>query len=99
MAGLLSSSTCWRLLHRTEESTARAEAAAVKAVFGQGEPLPEAGEREVERPYMEADGVYVRLQRQPQSHLELRSAIAMEGNEILTRVLAIELGKYNIRVN
>jgi hypothetical protein len=83
MAGLLSSSTCWRLLQRTGESAARAEAAAVEAVFGRGEPLPEAGEREVERLYMEADGVYVRLQRQPQSHLELRSAIAYEGWERL----------------
>jgi len=51
----------------------------VQAVFERGERLPEAGEREVERLYMEADGVHVRLQGQPQSHLEVRSAIAYEG--------------------
>jgi hypothetical protein len=84
LAGLLSPSTCWRLLQRTGESAAGAEAAWVKAVFERGEPIPEAGEREVERLFMEADGVYVRLQREPQSHLELRSAIAYEGWERLT---------------
>jgi hypothetical protein len=84
MAGLLSPSTCWRLLQRTGESAAEAEAASVKAVFERGEPIPEAGERGVERLFMEADGVYVRLQREPQSHLELRSAIAYEGWERLT---------------
>jgi hypothetical protein len=83
LAGVLSPSSCWRLLQRTGEAAARAEAAAVEAVFERGEALPQAGEREVERLYMEADGVYVRLQRQPQSHLELRSAIAYEGWERL----------------
>ena len=75
-AGLLSSSTCWRLLQRTGEAAASAEATVVQAVFERGEGVPKAGEREVERLYVEADGVHVRLQRQPQSHLELRSAIA-----------------------
>jgi hypothetical protein len=82
-AGVLSCSTCWRLLQRTGEAAASAEVAAVQAVFERGEQVPEAGEREVERLYMEADGVYVRLQGQPQSHLELRSAIAYEGWERL----------------
>lgn len=82
-AGLLSSSTCWRLLQRTGEAAASAEAAAVQAVFERGERVPEAGEREVERLYMEADGVHVRLQGQPQSHMEVRSAIAYEGWERL----------------
>lgn len=83
LAGVLSPSSCWRLLQRTGQAAASAEAAAVEAVFGRGEPLPQAGEREVGRLYIEADGVYVRLQRQPQSHLELRSAIAYEGWERL----------------
>ena len=82
-AGLLSTSSCWRLLQRTGEAAARAEAATVQAVFERGERLPEAGEREVERLYMEADGVHVRLQRQTQSHIEVRSAIAYEGWERL----------------
>ena len=82
-AGLLSCSTCWRLLQRTGEAAASAEAAAAQAVFERGERVPEAGEREVERLYMEADGVYVRLQGQPQSHMEVRSAIAYEGWEPL----------------
>jgi hypothetical protein len=79
MAGLLSHSRCWRLLQRTGQAAERAEAAAVEAVFGRGEVVPEGGERRVERLYMEADGIYVRLQRQPKKHLELRSAIAYEG--------------------
>jgi hypothetical protein len=79
----LSSSSCWRLLQRTGETAASAEVAAVQAVFERGERVPEAGERKVERLYMEADGVYVRLQRQPQSHIEVRSAIAYEGWERL----------------
>jgi hypothetical protein len=83
-AGLLSCSTCWRLLQRTGEAVVSGEAAAVEAVFGRGERVPEAGEREVERLYMEADGVYVRLQGQPQSHMEVRSAIAYEDWEPLS---------------
>jgi hypothetical protein len=82
-AGVLSCSTCWRLLQRTGEAAVRAEAAIVQAVFERGERVPEAGAREVERLYMEADGVYVRLQGQPQSHIEVRSAVAYEGWERL----------------
>jgi hypothetical protein len=83
LAGVLSTSTCWRLLQRTGAAAARADAAAVEAVFERGQALPEAGQRAVERLYVEADGVYVRLQRQPQAHLELRNAIAYEGWERL----------------
>jgi hypothetical protein len=83
MTGLLSYSTCWRLLQRTGEAAICAETAAVEAVFAHGEVVPEAGERRVERLYMEADGVYVRLQRQPKKHLEVHSAIAYEGWERL----------------
>ena len=79
MAGLLSHSTCWRLLQRTGQAAVCAETAAVEAVFGRGEVVPEEGARRVERLYMEADGIYVRLQRQPKKHLEVRSAIAYEG--------------------
>lgn len=83
LVGLLSHSTCWRLLQRTGEMAANARVAEVDAVFGRGEPISQAGERSVERLYMEADGVYVRLQRQPRTHLELCSAIAYEGWERL----------------
>ena len=79
MAGLLSHSTCWRLLQRTGQAAVRAETAAVEAVFGRGEDVPEGGERRVARLYMEADGIYVRLQRQSKKHQEIRSAIAYEG--------------------
>jgi hypothetical protein len=82
-AGVLSASTCWRLLQRTGEAAANAEVAAVQAVFERGERVPDGGEREVERLYIEADGVYVRLQGQLQSHMEVRSAIAYEGWERL----------------
>jgi hypothetical protein len=83
MAGLLSHSTCWRLLQRTGEAAANARVEEVEAAFSRGEPIAQAGERCTERLYMEADGVYVRLQRQPQTHLELCSAIAYEGWERL----------------
>jgi hypothetical protein len=79
MAGLLSQCTCWRLLQRTGQAVVSVEAAAVEAVFGRSEEVPEGGERGVERLYMEADGIYVRLQRQTKKHLEIRSAIAYEG--------------------
>ena len=83
LAGLLSHSTCWRLLQRTAQAAVSAETAAVEAVFARGEVEPEAGERCVERLYMEADGMHVRLQRQPKKHLEVHSAIAYEGWERL----------------
>jgi hypothetical protein len=83
MAGLLSHSTCWRLLQRSGEAAASARAEEVEAVFSRGEAVGYAGERPIERLYMEADGVYVRLQKQPHTHLELLSAIAYEGWERL----------------
>jgi hypothetical protein len=83
MAGLLSPSTCWRLLQHTGEVAASARAEEVEAVFNRGEAVVDAGERSVECLYVEADGVYVRLQGQPQTHLEMLSAIAYEGWERL----------------
>lgn len=79
MAGLLSHSTCWRLLQRTGQAAVSAEAAAVEAVFGRGAVVSEGGERRVKRLYMEADGIFIRLQKQSKKHLEIRSAIAYEG--------------------
>ena len=84
LAGPLSHSTCWRLLQRSGEVAANASMEEVEAVFSRGEPIEQAGERGVERLYMEADGVYVRLQNQSRRHLELRSAIAYEGWERLS---------------
>ena len=83
MTGLLSHSTCWRLLQRTGEAAAKGRADEVEAVFSRGDPIAQEGERSIERLYMEADGVYVRLQKQPRGHLELCSAIAYEGWERL----------------
>jgi len=83
LVGLLSHSTCWRLLQRTGQVAATSAAEEVEAVFTRGEVFAQGGERHIERLYMEADGVYVRLQRQPQTHLELQSAIAYEGLERL----------------
>lgn len=83
LAGLLSHSTCWRMLQRIGRAAVSAETAAVEAVFVRGEVEPEVGERCVERLYMEVDGVYVRLQRQSKKHMELCSAIAYEGWERL----------------
>jgi hypothetical protein len=56
LAGVLSTSTCWRLLQPTGQAAARADAAAVEAVFKRGKPVPEAGERAAERLYMERMG-------------------------------------------
>jgi len=84
LAGLLSHSTCWRLLQRTGQAAVTAETSAAEAVFARGEVEAEVGERRVKRLYMEADGVYVRLQRQSKKHLEVRSAIAYEGWERLS---------------
>lgn len=83
LAGLLSHSSCWRLLQSTGEAAAGAIVEEVEAVFVRGEPIAQTGARTVERLYIEADGVYVRLQKQPQKHLELCSAIAYEGWERL----------------
>ena len=83
LAGLLSHNTCWRLLQRTGKAVAIARMEEVEAVFGRGEPIAQAAERRVERLYIEVDGVYVRLQKQAQKHLELCSAIAYEGWERL----------------
>jgi len=55
----------------------------VEAVFSRGESILQAGERGIKRLYTEADEFCVRLQRQPQTHLELQSAIANEGWERL----------------
>lgn len=79
MAGLLSHTTCWRLLQRIGQAAVSTETAAVKAVFGRGEVVSEVGERRVKHLYMEVDGIYIRLQRQQKKHLEVRSAIAYEG--------------------
>ena len=79
LAGVLSHSTCWRLLQRTGEVAAHARQEEVETVFGRGKAIAPTGERRVERLYVEADGVHVRLQRQPQTHHELLSAIAYEG--------------------
>lgn len=86
MAGLLSHSTCWRLLQHTGQAAASASAEEVEAVFSRGEAIAQMGEQSIERLYMEADGVYVRVQQQSQTHLELLSAIAYEGWERLSGV-------------
>lgn len=83
LSGVMSYATCWRLLQRSGAVAAAASKQEVEAVFGRGAALAETGEPRVERLYMEADGVFVRLQKQPRKHLELCSAIAYEGRERL----------------
>ena len=77
-AGVLSPMTVARLLACTARAATRAEAEAVAACFGEGR-LSEAEGKKVERLYLEADGVWVRLQQEQQRHLELKAAIAYEG--------------------
>jgi hypothetical protein len=57
------------------------------AVYRQGQRPVQEGTRVVERLFVEADGVYVRLQREEQSHMEIKSAIAYEGWERLSGAL------------
>ena len=51
-----------------------------KSWYGDG-IIPPPGERKVSILYMEADGLWVRLQREEKEHYELKSAIAYEGWE------------------
>ena len=48
--------------------------------------IPPPGERKVSILYMEADGLWVRLQREEKEHYELKSAIACEGNVMMMTV-------------
>ncbi len=79
--GALSSMSVWRLLDKVGERALVAERAEGEAVYGRGERPHQEGERTTERLYMEADGVWVRLQREDKAWVEIKVGIAYEGWE------------------
>ena len=83
--GALSSMSVWRLLDRVGERALAAEEAEGEAVYAQGERPHQEGERTAERLYIEADGVWVRLQRQEKDWMEIKVGVAYEGWEALSQ--------------
>ena len=82
-AGVLSKSTVWRLLQAVGKRALEAEERLCEAVYEQGYEL-EPGKREVEWLYVEGDGVWVRLQGEPnQKGMEIRLGMAYDGWEAL----------------
>ncbi len=81
-AGVLSKSTAWRLLGAVGRRALKAEESMAQAVYEQGCLLP-AGKRQAERIYVEADGVWVRLQREDKEWMEIRLGVAYDGWERL----------------
>lgn len=81
-AGVLSSMTVHQLVQKTAEKTMAQEQQEVQACYGRGEVVP-GGKRVVPRLFLEADGVYVRLQREKREYGEIRMAIGYEGWERL----------------
>jgi hypothetical protein len=79
-AGVISSSTVYCLLTRVTQGAIEAEKRQHKSWYKEGN-IPPAGERKVSILYMEADGLWIRLQREEEKHYELKSAIAYEGWE------------------
>lgn len=86
-AGVLSKTTVWHLAQRMGRAALAQEAEEGEAVYGQGQRPVQEGTRGVERLFVEADGVFVRLQGDAQSHMEIKSAIAYEGWERLSGAL------------
>lgn len=81
-AGELSANTVHRLLQGVGEEALAEERERVEAQFERGEEVCE-GERKVDTLYMEADGVWVSLQREKAKRHEVKCAIAYTGwNEL-----------------
>ena len=78
--GVLSVMTLHRLVQKTAAKAIAEEERAIRACFEEG-VVPESGGRVVPRLYIEADGLWVRLQREKQSYYEIKTAIAYEGWE------------------
>lgn len=79
-AGVISASTVHCLLTRVTQDAICEEANQHDSWYEDG-VIPPPGERKVSILYMEADGLWVRLQREDKEHYELKSAIAYEGWE------------------
>lgn len=83
-AGILSSMTVHQLVRKTAEKAMSQERQEVEACYEKGEVPPE-GTRVVPRLFLEADGLYVRLQREKRKYGEIRMAIGYEGWERLSQ--------------
>ena len=81
-AGVLSSTTVHQMVQKTGEQAMTQERQEVEACYGRGEELP-GGTRVVPRLFLEADGFYVRLQREKRKYGEIQMAIGYEGWEKL----------------
>jgi len=79
--GALSAMSVWRLLEQVGEQALAAERVEGEAVYERGERLRQEGERTPERLFMEADGVWVRLQREEKDWMEIKVGVAYEGWE------------------
>jgi hypothetical protein len=77
-AGVLSSMTIHRLLQRVAQAAIEEESQAWRACFEEGR-APPSEDRRVPVLYVEADGVWVHLQREEKGHYEVKSAMAYEG--------------------
>lgn len=88
-AGVLSATTIHRILQKVTQDVITREKAEWEACFERGVLLP-AGEKRTPALYVEADGLWIHLQREgredgKQKHYELKSAIAYEGWERLSQ--------------
>jgi len=81
-AGVLSSTTVHQLVQKTAKKAMSQERQEVEACYEKGE-VPSEGTRVVPRLFLEADGLYVRLQREKRKYGEIRLAIGYEGWERL----------------
>jgi hypothetical protein len=79
-AGVISSSTVHCLLQRVTPDAIDEEKKRHKSWYKDGN-IPPPGERKVSILYMEADGLWIRLQREDKNHYELKGGIAYEGWE------------------
>ena len=77
-AGVLSSTTIHRLAHRVAQRAVEGDQAGWEQCLQRG-GAPPPGDRVVPTLYVEADGVWVHLQREGQRYYEVKSAIADEG--------------------
>ncbi len=81
-AGVVAPATVHRLVTRVAQKVLEAEERAWQACFEAGQ-RPPGGPKVTPVLYMEADGVWVHLQREKEAYYELKSAVAYEGWERL----------------
>ena len=82
-AGVLSTATVWRMKEKVCCAAQAAAEAEGRAVYEKGERPSVEGRRKVARLFVEADGVFVRLQGEDSTHMEIKCGIAYEGWERL----------------